>query len=290
MLTAGSERLNFLFASCIFEMSTGFHTDEDDIDPKLRERKEMNAKDMGVMDSDSREERAFRMWINSAGIPGVFLNNLFMDSRDGLALLRVEDWVEPGSVNWKPVEMKPNNKFKCVSNCNLGLGVAKSAPMMLSLVGVGGEDLHEGHQTFILALCWQLMRHHTIKKLAAMRGSGGAKLRDEDILVWANGIVKSKPHPMNPTHTALKSFRDPDASTSLFILNLLWGIEPKIVDWKMVTTGESPQDKVRNAGYAISVARKMGAEVFLLPHDIVEVKPKMMLLFVGSLMQTAATK
>ena len=45
------------------------------------------------------------------------------------------------------------------------------------------------------------------------------------------------------------------------------------------------KDKIRNAGYAISVARKLGAEIFLLPHDIVECKPKMMLLFFGSLMQ-----
>ena len=37
-------------------------------------------------------------------------------------------------------------------------------------------------------------------------------------------------------------------------------------------------------GYAISIARKLGAEIFLLPHDIVEVKNKMILLFIGSVM------
>jgi len=290
MLTAGSERLNLLFAACVFEMSTGFRVDEDELKTGAGGAGGVHGKDTGVMDSDSREERAFRMWINSAGISGVFLNNLFMDCRDGLALLRVEDWVEPGCVNWKPVEMKPTNKFKCVTNCNIALNVAKNAPLMFSLVGIGGEDIHEGHQTFILAVVWQLMRHHTIKKLAALQGIGGAKLKDEDILKWANTIVKGKPHPMNGQHTTLRSFRDPEMSTSLFFFNLIWGIEPKIVDWKMVTPGESPQDKVRNAGYAISVARKLGAEIFLLPHDIVEVKPKMMLLFVGSLMSTAQNK
>ena len=39
-----------------------------------------------------------------------------------------------------------------------------------------------------------------------------------------------------------------------------------------------------NAKYAISVARKMGALVFLLWEDIVEVKQKLLLTFVGTLM------
>jgi plastin-1 len=30
-----------------------------------------------------------------------------------------------------------------------------------------------------------------------------------------------------------------------------------------------------NAKYAISIARKLGATIFVLPEDIVEVKPKM---------------
>ena len=52
----------------------------------------------------------------------------------------------------------------------------------------------------------------------------------------------------------------------------------------MCSAGETPKDRIRNSGYAISLARKLGAEIFLLPHDIVEVKPKMILLLVGSLM------
>jgi hypothetical protein len=39
-----------------------------------------------------------------------------------------------------------------------------------------------------------------------------------------------------------------------------------------------------NAKYAINVARKLGCCVFLLPEDIVEVKSKLLLTFVGALM------
>lgn len=39
-----------------------------------------------------------------------------------------------------------------------------------------------------------------------------------------------------------------------------------------------------NAKYAISMARKIGCCIFLLWEDIIEVQPKMILTFVGSLM------
>lgn len=291
MLTAGNPRLNLLFAACVFERSSGFANEDQTL--KYGGGGLGSGNDV-PMDSDSREERAFRMWINSAGLPGVFLNNLFMDCRDGLALLKVEEWVEPGppqnpTIVWKKVEMKPNNKFKCVTNCNYAIDVGKSATFNFSLVGIGGEDINEGHDKFILAIVWQLMRHNTIKKLAAMQGTGANKLTDDDILKWANATVATKPHEKNP-HDKIKSFKDPDLANSLFLFNLLWALEPKIVDWKMVLTGDSMPDKVRNAGYAISVARKLGADVFLLPHDIAEVKPKMMLLFLGSLMSQRGSR
>jgi plastin-1 len=80
----------------------------------------------GLMEDDagdSREERAFRMWINSLGMDDgqggtVYIHNLFEDCNDGLVLLRLMDHISPGIVAWKQVEMKPTNKFKKVSNCN----------------------------------------------------------------------------------------------------------------------------------------------------------------------------
>jgi hypothetical protein len=32
----------------------------------------------------------------------------------------------------------------------------------------------------------------------------------------------------------IKSFRDSEIPSSLFLFNLIWAMEPKIVDWKMV--------------------------------------------------------
>ena len=41
-----------------------------------------------------------------------------------------------------------------------------------------------------------------------------------------------------------------------------------------MTPGDTKENSLLNAKYAISVARKLGATIFLLPEDIVEVKPK----------------
>lgn len=91
-------------------------------------------------------------------------------------------------------------------------------------------------------------------------------------------------------------------SSGLFFLDLLWAVEPRVVNWNLVTKGESgpllsrtrltssqskplfsdsfflametftDDEKRLNATYIVSVARKLGCSVFLLPEDIVEVK------------------
>jgi hypothetical protein len=62
------------------------------------------------------------------------------------------------------------------------------------------------------------------------------------------------------------------------------------VNYEIVSAGRSDEEAKDNAKYAISIARKMGATIFLLPEDIVEVKSKMILTFVGSLMAVDANQ
>ncbi|XP_059664382.1 fimbrin-3-like [Cornus florida] len=44
------------------------------------------------------------------------------------------------------------------------------------------------------------------------------------------------------------------------------------------------EDKILNATYIISVARKLGCSIFLLPEDIIEVNQKMILTLTASIM------
>ncbi|KAJ0399303.1 hypothetical protein P43SY_000142 [Pythium insidiosum] len=66
---------------------------------------------------------------------------------------------------------------------------------------------------------------------------------------------------------------------SLYLLALVHAVEPRAVNWEVVTPGKSDDDKAANAKYAISCAQKIGATVFLTFEDIVEVKPKMIMTY-----------
>lgn len=101
----------------------------------------------------SREERSFRMWVNSLGVEGVYLNNLYSDLHDGMPLLKVLEKVEPGCVDWKKVEKNPNNKFKKMHNCNQVVNIGRDT-MKFSLVGINGTDIHEGNKKLVLAFMW----------------------------------------------------------------------------------------------------------------------------------------
>eukprot|EP01120_Amphizonella_sp_Union-15-10_P012183 TRINITY_DN5373_c0_g1_i1.p1 TRINITY_DN5373_c0_g1~~TRINITY_DN5373_c0_g1_i1.p1 ORF type:complete len:527 (-),score=90.35 TRINITY_DN5373_c0_g1_i1:78-1658(-) len=266
-IVKGNPKLNLAFIANLFNSHPG-------LDPLTEEEK--SKLDEKLFSSEgTREARAFCLWINSLGVDP-FVNNLFDDLRDGLILLRVIDTVHPGSVDWKRAnQILPLNRFKRVENCNYAVELGKQ--LKFSLVGVGGVDIVDGNQTLTLALVWQLMRHHVLSILNSL-SVDGKHVAEEDMIKWANGVVAN-----SGKSSKMSSFKDPSLRTSKFFLELLDAIRP-CVDWDIVTDGSSDAESLQNAKYAISIARKLGACIFLLPEDIVEVKPKMILTFVGTVM------
>ena len=114
-IVSGHPRLNLAFSASLFNIGTGLRIE----DVKDDEKKELqNIEKAGLMTDDvgdNREERAFRMWMNSQGIDDVYLHSLFSgELSDGLALLRVIDHIEPGRVDWSKVTKPANNRFKRV--------------------------------------------------------------------------------------------------------------------------------------------------------------------------------
>jgi len=272
-IVSGNSKLNLAFCASIFNSNPG-------LEP-LSEQEQLEL--AGLMDDDvegSREERAFRMWINTLGLPNLYINSLFDDLQDGLVLLRVIDAIEPGIVDWRfRVEHKPTNKFKKLTNNNYAVDLGKQ--MGFSLVGIGGVDIHDGNKKLILAFVWQLMRYHTIKFLSQL-SMDGAQVNEAQILEWANKTVAGA-----GKNSTMHSFKDGSLASGVFLLDLLGAVEPRVMNWDLVTTGETEEDQLLNAKYAISVARKLNCTIFLLPEDIVEVKPKMMLTFVAAIMTVA---
>jgi len=106
------------------------------------------------------------------------------------------------------------------------------------------------------------------------------------ILKWANTKVGSAIVPMCSSCHPIRGWRDPSLSSGLFMLNLVHVLSNDVIDWDQVLAEDSsmPSWKLLNAQYALSAARKLGADVFATPHDFVEVVPQILLIFVGSLM------
>eukprot|EP00457_Paulinella_chromatophora_P002446 gb/GEZN01002451.1/.p1 GENE.gb/GEZN01002451.1/~~gb/GEZN01002451.1/.p1 ORF type:complete len:690 (+),score=115.29 gb/GEZN01002451.1/:57-2072(+) len=280
-ITSGNKRLNLAFTAAIFNQCPGLDPPDQDQLSKAGLLDDDN-------DGDSREERAFRMWINSLGVDGLYINNLFADLGDGLSLLKVIDFIEPGIVIWKKVELSPNNKFKKVNNNNYAIELGKGKPFKCSLPGTGGEDIVDGKRKLILGFVWQLMRYHILKFLDSVKAQqfGGKEVTEKDMVKWCNDEVKAAgPLKAGGEVRSMKSFKDTALGDSLFFLELLHTLKKGAVEAEyVIDPANEAKEKTDNARYAISVARKLGATIFLLPEDIVEVKPKMVLTFVASIM------
>jgi len=124
-----------------------------------------------------------------------------------------------------------------------------------------------------------MVRYYILNYLKQI--SKGKPISENDIVNWCNGKVKH-----SGKGTKMDSFQDKSLSDSLFIADLLASCQPESVNYDLVTPGKTDEEKMLNAQYVISCARKMGATVFLLWEDIVEVKPKMLLTFFGAVMNT----
>ncbi|KAK1274472.1 Fimbrin-1 [Acorus gramineus] len=274
-IVEGSPNLNLAFVAHIFHHRSGLSTDSKQISFA-----EMMTDDVQV----SREERAFRLWINSLGTV-TYVNNVFEDVRNGWVLLEVLDKVSPGSVNWKQASKPPiKMPFRKVENCNQVIRIGKQ--MKFSLVNVAGNDIVQGNKKLILGkgpssgLGAYLMRFNILQLLKNLRfHSQGKEMTDADILSWANAKVKS-----SGRSSQMESFKDKNLSNGIFFLELLSAVEKRVVNWNLVTKGESDEEKKLNATYIISVARKLGCSIFLLPEDIMEVNQKMILTLTASIM------
>lgn len=268
-IVEGSSNLNLAFVAQIFQQRNGLSVDSKKISFAQMMPDEVQA---------SREERAFRLWMNSLGI-ATYVNNVFEDVRNGWVLLEVLDKVSPGSVNWKQASKPPiKMPFRKVENCNQVVKIGKQ--LRFSLVNVAGSDIVQGNKKLILAFMWQLMRFNILQLLKNLRfHSQGKEITDADILNWANNKVKS-----TGRTSRMESFKAKNLSNGLFFLELLSSVEPRVVNWNIVSKGESDEEKRLNATYIISVARKLGCSVFLLPDDIMEVNQKMILTLTASIM------
>ncbi|KAG5673573.1 hypothetical protein PVAND_003611 [Polypedilum vanderplanki] len=227
---------------------------------------------------ETREEKTYRNWMNSMGVKP-YVNWLYSDLADGLVIFQLFDIIKPGSVNWQRVHQRfsPLRKFmEKLENCNYAVELGKQ--QKFSLVGIAGQDISDGNATLTLAIIWQLMRAYTLSVLSQLANTGSATV-DKEIVNWVNKKLQTA-----GKETGIKNFQDSSISNAKVVLDLIDAIKPGSINYELVVEGEDFEEKLTNAKYAISMARKIGARVYALPEDITEVKPKMVMTVFACLM------
>ena len=82
----------------------------------------------------------------------------------------------------------------------------------------------------------------------------------------------------------IQSFQDPAIADSRVICDLIDAIKPGSIKYEELKGDNNTEAKMDNARYAVSMARKIGARIFALPEDIIEVKQKMVMTIFATLM------
>ncbi|XP_073519941.1 plastin-2 [Phyllobates terribilis] len=263
----GNPKLNLAFIANLFNKY-----------PALKKPENQDI-DWSSIEGETREERTFRNWMNSLGVnPRV--NHLYSDLSDALIIFQLYEKIKV-PVDWnrvnKPPYPKLGEKMKKLENCNYAVDLGKNKAKF-SLVGIAGQDLHEGNRKLTLALLWQLMRRYTLNILEDI--GGGQKVNDDTIISWVNETLQQA-----GKSTTISGFKDGKISSSMPVLDLIDAIQPGSINYDILKTEDLQDDeKLNNAKYAISMARKIGARVYALPEDLVEVKPKMVMTVFACLM------
>ncbi|KAK3402028.1 fimbrin [Sordaria brevicollis] len=273
-LVAGNPKLNLAFVANLFNTHPA-------LDPITEEEK------LEVEDFDAegeREARVFTLWLNSLDVqPAV--QSFFDDLRDGTVLLQAYDKVIKGSVNWRHVNKAPAHggemlRFKAVENTNYAIELGKQNGF--SLVGIQGADITDGQRTLTLGLVWQLMRKDITLTLHGLaQRLGKREITDAEMVRWANDMSRK-----GGRNSSIRSFKDPAIGSGVFLLDVLNGMKSNYVDYDLVTPGKTDDDAYLNAKLSISIARKMGATIWLVPEDICQVRSRLVTTFIGSLMAT----
>ncbi|RMX70978.1 hypothetical protein D0869_16104, partial [Hortaea werneckii] len=290
-LVAGNPKLNLAFVANLFN-------NHPCLDPITEEEK------AEIEDFDAegeREARVFTLWLNSMDVKPAVVS-FFDDLKDGTILLQAYDKVIPGSVNWRHVNKPPANaasqtqqtddpdeaylviksgmgRFKAVENTNYAVELGKQN--RFSLVGIQGADITDGQRTLTLGMVWQLMRRditNTLSELAQRMGK--REISDSDMVQWANGMSQKG----SGNKSQIRSFKDNSLATGIPLLDVLSGMKSSYVDYELVAPGNTDDEKYQNAKLAISIARKIGATIWLVPEDITTMRSRLIVTFIGSLM------
>lgn len=262
-IVKGNSKLNMAFVANLFNTYPALNYDQEN-----------------ELVEETREVKTFRNWMNSLGVsPRV--NKFGRDLQDGMVLLQLQDKVKEGCVDWNKVNKPPYKiaaNMRKIENCQTAIKISLNK-LGHKIVSIDGNDIYNANEKLTLAVVWQIMRSYTLNILERCSYDGKAA-SDPEIVDWVNKTLEE-----GGKSTRIKNFKDKSISNSEVVLDLIDCIVPDTVNYELIITGElTEEDKRQNAKLALSLARKIGARVYALPEDLVEVNPKMVLTVFACLM------
>ncbi|XP_063685899.1 fimbrin-like isoform X1 [Bolinopsis microptera] len=279
----GNIKLNTAFIAQLFNAFPSLEVD--DQEDQIDDFDEMQYNDQTEMFfEETREEKSFRHWLNSLNFTP-YVSYLYEDLKDGYLLLQVFNVLKPGMVNQDEINVPPfkplQQVYHAVENCNYCITLGSELGFVL--VGIEGNNIYEGNK-LLLSLLWQMMRYYTLSLMTY--GDSDKKLTEQEVIEWCN--KKLKEDKVKKGRHVFRNFRDSTLTSSQAMLDLIDIIQPGSIGYDMVAAGITPEDKLENARYCLTMARKIGATVFALPEDIIEGNNKMIGLVFARLMKVGA--
>nr|GEV09712.1 fimbrin-1-like [Tanacetum cinerariifolium] len=128
------------------------------------------------------------------------------------------------------------------------MGVRVKAIVVFVLVEmVGGLMKYKFDETFI----WQLMRYNMLQLLKHLR-TRSHEITSGYTLKWANRKVK------NTCKTSgMENHKDKSLSNGIFFLELPTAMEPRVVNWNLVTKGEPEDDAYADSQHYVLLLSTM---------------------------------
>ena len=214
-------------------------------------------------------------------------NEIFDRIKDGVLLCKLINKAQEGTIDERVINTKENmNVFQQVENLNLAISAAKS--IGLNVIGINYDSILSGkNYIMVLGLMWQVvkivvlcniqLKHHP--ELIRLLNPGEQlsdllKLSPEQLLLrWFNYHLKAAGYDKKITNFS-GDVKDSEKYTIL--LNQL---NKSLCDKSAL---DEP-DKKKRAKKVIDNAKKLGAEAYINPDDIVAGNNKLNTLFVASI-------
>merc|ERR1719304_117185 len=102
------------------------------------------------------------------------------------------------------------------------------------------------------------MRSYTLNMLSSLpqcQGDKDNRKVEQEIIKWANQKLREA-----EKETNILSFQDSAISSGLPLIDLIDAIKPGIINYDLVVEGDTEEEeRIANAKYGISMARRLGA-------------------------------